>query len=145
MTKEGFSDLFIFSTNNLPATVGGAPVNDFSVGFNAQNLICTALNAGDAVLDALIDIKTAIVGPTGAPTAQVKTSTGAVAITTTVAVATGAGAGRDNSVVGFALSAGGENLVLTLAAGGGNSAAATAGEIWVWANISRNDRLKIQA
>ena len=145
MNKEGFTDLFIFSTANQPATVGGAPVNDFTGGFSNKQLTCTALAVSDCVLDAMIDVKTAIVGPSAAPTAQVKTSTGAVAITPTVAVKTGKGSVSDNTVVGRTISTAAENLVLDLQVGGGDGAAATAGEVWVWANISRADRLLIQA
>lgn len=144
-TKEGFTDLFIFSTSNLPATVGGPPVNDFSVGFSAQQLLCTALNASDCVMYALIDVKTAIVGPTGAPTGQIKTSSGGVAITPTATLASGLGSVTNNTVVGRTISAGTENLVLDLEVGGGNGAAATAGEVWVWVNIARAGRLNISA
>lgn len=144
-TKSGFTDLYILSTSNLPATVGGAPVNDFSVGFNAQAIVLTALKAGDAVLKALVDIKTAVVGPTGAPTGQVKTGTGGVAITPTVAVKTATGCVTDNTVVGATISTAAENLVFLTAAGGGDSAAATAGEIWIWASISRAARLATDA
>ena len=144
-TKEGFTDLYIFSASNLPATVGGAPVNDFSVGFNAQSLVCTALAVGDCVLGALVDVKTAIVGPTGTPTGQVKTSSGGVAITPAVSVVATGGCVTNNTVVGATICATAENLVLVTAAGGGDSAAATAGEIWVWAKISRAGRFNIQA
>lgn len=144
-TKEGFTDLFILSTNSLPATVGGAPVNDFSGGFNAISTTLTALAAGDAVLGALIDVVTPVVGPTGAPTGQVKTGTGTVAITPTCAVKTATGAVTDNTVVGATISTAAENLVFLTAAGGGDSAAATAGEIWIWVNISRVARKQIQA
>ena len=111
MTKEGFTDLFILNTSNLGSNSQAAaatPTNDFSVGFSSQNINLTALNAKDVVLDAMIDINTNIVGPTGAPTAQVKTSSGGVAITNTVNVLTGSGALRDNTVVGAANSAGNE-------------------------------------
>ena len=146
-TKEGFTDLFILNTANAPAgwTVGSALTNDFSVGFSTQNVVLTALAAGDAVLGALVDIKTAVVGPSTAPTAQVKTGTGGVAITPTVAVKTGTGCVTDNTVVGATISTAAENLVLALAAGGGDGAAATAGEIWVWAKISRAGRLLTSA
>jgi hypothetical protein len=142
-TKEGFTDLFILNTANAPAgyTAGAALTNDFSVGFNAQAIVLTALAAGDAVLGALVDVKTAVVGPTGAPTGQVKTGTGGVAITPTVAVKTATGCVTDNTVVGATISPAAENLVFLTAAGGGDSAAATAGEVWIWAKISRAGRL----
>ena len=154
-TKAGFTDLFILNTSNTGSNAQVAPggaqtvpptvYNDFSVGFTTQTCILTALAASDAILHALIDIKTAIVGPTGSPTAQVKTSVGAVAITPTAVVnSTVLGSVTDNTVVGRTISSGGENLVLALAAGGGNGAAATAGEIWVWANILRGDRTTLQ-
>lgn len=143
--KEGFSDLFILSTNGRNQTTGAA-VNDFSGGFNANSIVLTTLAVGDAVLSALIDVVTPVTGPTGAPTGQVKTGTGAVAITPTCAVKTAIGAVTDNTVVGSTLSTAAENLNFVTAAGGGDSAAATAGEIWVWANISRAaDRKTVQA
>ena len=144
-TKEGFTDLFILSTANLPATVGGAPVNDFSGGFSNKQVTLTALAAGDAVLGALIDVVTAVAGPSAAPTLQVKTGTGAVAITPTCAVKTATGSVTDNTVVGSTISTAAENLVADLQVGGGDGAAATAGEIWIWANISRAARKQIQA
>jgi len=127
-------------------TVPPTVYNDFSVGFGTTTCILTALGVADVILSALIDVKTPIVGPTGAPTAQVKTSVGAVAITPTAVVnsATVYGSVTDNTVVGSTISSGAENLVLALAAGGGNSAAATAGEVWVWANILRAGRLTLQ-
>lgn len=131
--KEGFTDLFILAAA------------DFSGGFNAANITLTALVKGDAVLGALIDVKTVVAGPTGAPTLQVKTGTGAVAITPTCACKTATGAVTDNTIVGATISTAAENLLLVTAAGGGDSAAATAGEIWVWVKISRADRFAISA
>jgi hypothetical protein len=144
-TKEGFTDLFILSTANLPATVGGAPVNDFSGGFSNKQITLTTLAAGDAVLGSLVDVVTAVTGPTGAPTLQIKTSSGGVAITPTCAVETATGCVTNNTVVGATISTTSENLVADLQVGGGDGAAATAGEIWIWANISRAARKQIQA
>jgi hypothetical protein len=144
-TKEGFTDLFILNTANTPLTSGGAAVNDFAAGFGAQTINLTALAAGDAVLGALIDVKTAVTGPTVAPTAQVKTGTGAVAITPTCAIKTAPGSVTDNTVVGKTISTAAEYLQLALAAGGGDGAVATGGEIWVWARISRAGRLLTDA
>ena len=144
-TKEGFSDLFILNTANTPATAGGAAVNDFSAGLSNKQITLTALVAGDLVLDAVIDVKTVIAGPTGAPTAQVKTSVGAVAITPLCAVKTATGVISDNTVVGRTMSTQAENLVLDLQVGGGDGAVPTAGELWIWANISRAGRLLTQA
>ena len=145
-TKEGFTDLYILNTANTPLTVGGAAVNDFSAGFTTQTIDLTSLAIGDAVLGALIDVKSVITGPSGAPTAQVKTGTGGVAITPTCAVKTATGAVTDNTVVGATISTAAEKLQLALAAGGGDGAAATGGEIWVWAKISRASvRLAVDA
>lgn len=141
-TKPGFTDLFILSATNIPLTAGGAPVNDFSVGFSNQQILLTNLLAiGDTLLPGtVIDIQVPITGPTGSPTAQVKVNTANKALTPTVIVnGLAPGTTTDNTVVGaFMLQTGVDTLVLDLQAGGGNSAAATAGEIWVWARISRD-------
>ena len=142
--RSGWHLLCVLSTASLPATLGGAPVNDFTNGFSNKQITLTALAAKDRVLAAAIDVVTPIAGPTGAPTVQVKTGTGGVAITPTCACKTAIAAVTDNTVVGATTSTAAENLVLDCQAGGGDGAAATAGEIWVWVKIDRADRLQGQ-
>lgn len=120
----GFTDLFILT------------VSDLSVGFSNKQVTLDALAVGDVVLSALVDVKTLITGPTGAPTAQVKINTAAVAITPTAAVKTARFAVTNNTVVGSAGVTAADTLVLDLQAGAGDGAAATAGEIWVWVKRS---------
>jgi hypothetical protein len=111
-------------------------VADFSVGFSNKQIVLLALAKGDAVLRALVHVTTPVVGPTVAPTAQVKV--GAVAITPTAAVKTAdAIVLTDNTVVGATGLTAAANLVLDLQVGGGDGAVATAGEIIVQVEISR--------
>lgn len=120
----GFTDLFVLTTS------------DFSVGFSNKQITLDALAAGDVVRSALVDVKTFITGPTGAPTAQVKINTAAVAITPTVAVKTARFGVTNNTVVGAAGVTSADSIVLDLQLGAGDGAAATAGEVWVWVNRS---------
>lgn len=126
--REGFTHLFIVE------------LADLSVGFSNQQILLTNLGPGDTVLDGLIDVKTTVAGPTGAPTGQIKINTLNNAITTTCVLnsATVVGAVPNNSVLMRSMvQTGTDTLVLDLQAGGGNGAAATAGEIWCWVCLSR--------
>ena len=117
---HGFTDVFIL----LAA--------DFSAGFTNKQVTLDALAAGDFVKRALIDIRTLVSGPSVAPTVQVKINTAAVAITPTLACKTANYAITNNTVVGSAAPTAADNLVLDCQAGGGDGAAATAGEVHVW-------------
>lgn len=117
---SGFTDVFVLT------------MSDFSVGFSNKQIALDALAAGDVILDALIRVTTLITGPTGAPTAQVKVNTAAVAITPTCAVKTALGSVTNNTVVGRHVVASADTLVLDLQLGAGDGAAATAGEIRVY-------------
>ncbi len=132
--REGFTDLFVVQQADL------------AVGFSNQQIVLAALAKGDLVQDAVMDVVAQVTGPTGLPTAQVKVHTAAVAITNTGVVAiSGVGAVKQLNNDGACLLGGADNLVLDLQAGGGHGAAATAGEIWVWANLSwAADRLTLQ-
>jgi hypothetical protein len=129
ITKSGWTHLFIAQAADMTA-------------FNTD-LTLTALVAGDVVQGAFIDIRTLITGPTAAPTLQIKAGT--VAITPTVACKTANYAVTDNTIVGATTATGAANLTLSSAVGGGDGAAATAGEVWVYAKISRLADRKIQA
>lgn len=119
--------------------------SDFSVGFSATSISLCSLAVGDVVLPAvLVDVKTAVTGPTGTPT-------GSVGITGTVARFTAA-----TSVIAVAMVAPAEDvaplavnsattLIYNLQAGGGDAAAATAGEIWIWAQIVQAGDRTLQA
>lgn len=132
-TKAGFTDLCIVETA------------DMSVGFSNKQITLRTLEDGDLVQGALIDLNQGalVTGPTGAPTGQVKV--GSVAITPTCAVKTAKYAVTDNTVVGATTATGAATAVLDLQAGGGDSAAATAGEIWVWLKLNRNQDRASQA
>lgn len=118
-TKAGWSKLYIVETADMTTAI-----------VNGGALTLSAKVAGDLIRGAMIDIRTLITGPTVAPTAQVKL--GSVAITPTVAIKTAYYGVTDNTIVGASTATGAANLTLTFAAGGGDGAAATAGEIWVW-------------
>jgi hypothetical protein len=105
-----------------------------TAGFSNKQITLEGLVAGDCVRGALIEVKTLVTGPTAAPTAQVKL--GSVVITPTVAVKTANYAVTDNTIVGATTATGATNLVLDLQLGGGDGAAATAGEIWVWVHLN---------
>lgn len=125
--REGWADLYKIQ------------LADLAVGFSNQQITLRALAAGDLVLGATIDVKTTITGPTGSPTAQVKINSAGIAITPTCVVnsSTVSGSTTNNTIVGAAhLQTGTDSLVLDLQVGGGNGAAATAGEIWVWVRVS---------
>jgi len=121
--KAGWTDLYIVQTADMTTTV-----------VNGGALTLKAHVAGDLIQGAFVEIPTLITGPSAAPTAQVKA--GSVAITPTVAIKTANYAVTDNTVVGATTFTGAGNLTLTFAAGGGDGAAATAGEIWVWVKKS---------
>lgn len=121
ITKSGFTHLFVVAASDLTSF--------------AADLVLTALVAGDFVNGAFVDIRTLVTGPTGAPTVQVKA--GSVVITPTVAAKTAKYAITDNTIVGATTATGSVNLTLSSAVGGGDGAAASAGEIWVYARISR--------
>jgi len=117
---HGWTDLFVLTAS------------DFSVGFSNKQIILDALAVGDAVIDAMIRVKTLVTGPTGAPTAQVKVNTAAVAVTPTCAVKTAIASITNNTVVGRHVVTATDNLVLDLQLGAGDGAAAVLGEVWVW-------------
>lgn len=118
---------------------------DFSQGFSNKQITLCNLAIGDVVKRAWIDVRTLVTGPTGAPTVQVKVNTAAVAITPTVAVKTAKYAVTNNTVVGSAIPAAADTLVLDCQAGAGDGAAATAGEVHVWVEIERaSDRTLAQ-
>ncbi len=132
--REGFTHLFRILTADL------------AVGFSNKQLVLTGLVKGDVVQGAVADFVTAVTGPTGNPTAQVKANTAGAAMTVAGDTTTLPGVVGNNTVAGAVIiTTATDNLVLDLQVGGGNGAAATAGEIWVWAKISRAvDRLSVQ-
>ena len=145
-TKPGFTDLHILSVANLPATIGGAPVNDFANGLNAQTVTLKTLNPGDVVEYVVVDIKTPLAGPTGAPTVQINVATAGTNLTgTIVANAAATLGGISSPSQGNAYLQAADTLVAAFAAGGGNGAVPTAGEIWIWSAIfSAQDRQLLQ-
>jgi hypothetical protein len=109
--------------------------SDFSVGFSNKQIALASIAAGDVIYPAvLVEVKTAVTGPTGTPT-------GSVGITGTVTRFTAAtsvvATGRvvpDEAVAPF-VAGSATSLLYDLQAGGGDAAAATAGEIWIWAQL----------
>lgn len=147
--RESFTHLFIVTTISPPTTIGGSTSNDFSVGFSNQQVSLTTLQTGDVVMEGLLEVRTQIAGPTGSPTGQLKINTANIAITPTLVLnntATTLVTQTNNSIAGSgSVQTGTDTLVLDLQVGGGNGAAATAGEVWCWARITRLADRTIQA
>lgn len=147
--RESFTHLFIVTTLSPATTVGGSTTNDFSVGFNNQQVALTTLQTGDVVMEGMLEVRTQVAGPTVSPTGQLKINTANIAITPTLVLTNTASTivtQSNNSVVGSgSVQTGTDTLVLDLQAGGGNGAAATAGEVWCWARITRLADRTIQA
>lgn len=120
---SGFSDLYIVQTADMTA-------------FSTTAVTLSNLQIGDVVDTVIQETRTAVVGPTGTPTASVGV-TGAVTQFTAATSAIAVGVVAPLSSVAPYVAAAAIALIANLAAGGGNGAAATAGEIWVWARISR--------
>jgi hypothetical protein len=128
----GASDLFVLSKTDLTTTV-----------VNGGTLVLDALAAGDIVsCPVLVEIVTAITGPTGTPTVAIEGgSTGLTTAKSIMAVGY-----QSTAETQTYYTSGGDNLEAVFAAGGGDGAAATAGEIWIWVGISRkSDRRAITA
>ncbi len=123
--QSGFTDLYILTIADMTSLA------------NSTDITLSKLVAGDIVFPSkmLVEVRTAVVGPTGTPTGSVGI-TGAVtqftAATSVIATGYVAPTGAAAYIV-----TGSTNLLYDFQAGGGNGAAATAGEIWVWASISR--------
>ncbi len=120
---SGFTDLFVLN----------AADGDFAAANYGSGQKLRTLAAGDVVYKVVMDVRTALVGPTGTPTVAIGV-TGALTqfIGATSSVATGTAASSASPYV----QATAKTLTYDPENGGGNGAAATAGEIWVWANIS---------
>ena len=120
----GFTDVFVLDKSDMTTLVNGTQVT-----------LCK-LAAGDIVFPSRMfqEVKTAVTGPTGTPTMSVGVTGTATQFTAaTSIIATGAVA--PTSAPAYVAAA--TNLIVDFEAGGGNGAAAAAGEIWVWASISR--------
>lgn len=123
---SGFTHLFVLTTADMTTLVNATKIN-----------LCP-LAAGDIVWPAklLQELRTAIVGPTGTPTASVGVTAAVTQFTAASSIIAGATAQIvPTAAAGFVVTAA-TNLVLDFEAGGGNGAAATAGEIWVWVSLS---------
>lgn len=125
-SASGYTDLFVVKAADMTS-------------FSALTINLCALAIGDIVWqEVLLEVKTLVTGPSVAPTASVGV-TGAVTQMIGVSLVksgnqyfTPAAAAAAYPTV-----AASKFLVLDLQAGGGDGAAATAGEIWVYARISR--------
>lgn len=132
----GFTDLFQLAVTDMQ--VSGQ--------FDAKTIILTTLAVGDIVAGAAIEVVTAIAGPTDAPTALVKVTTDNVVICPTCAVVTAKGSVTNNTIVGAHTVTQVDSLSLLTGKALGNGAAASAGELRVWARILRKaTRNMIQA
>lgn len=110
---------------------------DLAVFTNGTKITLCALAVGDIVFPSKIlqEVKTLVTGPSGTPTA----SLGVTAAVTQFTAATSVIAAPQQVVPTAAapfVVATATNLVVDLEAGGGNGAAATAGEIWIWVSLS---------
>lgn len=121
---SGYTDIFVLK------------VADFKVLTNGTQIILCPLAVGDIIREVFIDVRTAIVGPTGTPTISVGNTATATQFTNTVSLVTAPSTTLNNSGAPAAVAAA-TNLIVDFEAGGGNGAAATAGEVWIFANIKR--------
>jgi hypothetical protein len=120
---------------------------DFSGGFSNVQLALLALNIGDAIYNrSLVEVRTAVTGPTGAPTVSLGVTSALTQCTPTVAVNATGYAVPGGSQEAYVTVASSKSLTVDCQVGGGNGAAATAGEIWIWVALSLvADRLQIQS
>lgn len=153
----GFTDLFVlgFSAPGLVPALTTAP-NDFSQGFSNKSIILDGLDIGDVVYPGFAEIKTYVLGPTGAPTISIGVTGTVTQFTNTLTVKSGSlitipiplaanMAGPTGAQIAAELvracepywASAATNIVCDCQAGGGDGAAATAGEIWYWCRISR--------
>lgn len=112
----------------------------------AANLNLTSLNllVGDIVQDAMMDITTAIVGPTGPPTGSLGVTGAATQFIAATALNAKAQVCVGSAYVPYIVAATGKFLILALANGSGNGADPTAGEVRCWFKIWRAAERNIQ-
>ena len=124
--KVPFTHLFILTKS------------DFSVGFSNKQITLAALNVGDVVFPGILqEIKTYVTGPTGAPTASLGVTGAGTQFTAASSVVSAASKliVPGEAVPPYAANAA-TNLIVDLQVGGGDGAAATAGELWFWVQMS---------
>ena len=133
--EAGMTDLIVFT--NDPTT--GFTAGDFTGGFGTIdiNLASADLAIGDIILDAMMEVKTAVTGPTGTPTGALSVTGQAAQLTAATSVIATGQVCVGSAFVPYIVTATGIRPILHLLAGGGNGAAATAGEIWCWLKIWR--------
>lgn len=121
-----FTDLFILTKE------------DFAEGFDDIQIELTTLRVGDVLLPpVLLERKTDVAGPTAAPTGSVGVTDAPTQFTAAATVEAGdAYVTGDDSVGPYPVNTE-IALIVDLQKGGGDGAAATAGELWVWVNICR--------
>lgn len=123
--QTGFTDLFVVKAADMTS-------------FSAFQIVLTALAVGDVVYpQVLMETKTYVTGPSGAPTASVGIVGTVARFTAASAVASGSKYVAPATTVAPLANNTAVNMILDLQVGGGDGAAATAGEIWVWAKICR--------
>lgn len=124
---SGFTHLFILT----------AAQGDFATFANGTKINLCPLAAGDIVFPSKIlqEHKVLVVGPTGAPTASLGTTAAATQFTAASTVEAGTQQIVPTAAAAFVVTAA-TQLAIDLEAGGGNGAAATAGEIWVWVSLA---------
>lgn len=140
----GFTDLFM-----LGVGLAAAGASDFTAAATAQTSTLDALAIGDRVSDVHVDVITALVGPSLSAATLSVGHTGATTafITTCNCFATTPTTAHDPvaATVPLTRATASGNLLGTWAATGANFDAVTAGEVWIWAVISRKaDRVTLR-
>lgn len=132
IAANGFTDLFVVLAADMTS-------------FSATNITLDGLAVGDVLgLNLLVEVKTAVAGPSGAPTAQIVESGGSGTMTSTFNPKTATYVTPAAANVTLAITTAG-NLQLALLNGGGDGAAASAGEIWIWCSIYRKGERTTEA
>lgn len=123
---SGFTHNFVLKIADMTTLVNGTKIN-----------LCP-LAIGDIVFPSklLMETRTPIVGPTGTPTASVGITGAVTQFTAASSIIAGATAQIAPTAAAAYVVTAATNLVLDFEAGGGNGAAATAGEIWVWVSMA---------
>lgn len=112
-------------------------IADMATLVNGTKITLCPLAVGDIVWPAklLQEVRTLVTGPTGTPTASVGITAAVTQFTAATSIISGTQQVVPTSAAPYVVATG-TNLVVDFEAGGGNGAAATAGEIWVWVSLS---------
>lgn len=134
----GFTDLFIIGVNKVPPAVGSTVfTSDFTAAATTQDIQLTAIAARDVVLpNVLVDVIVPVTGGTlSAVTISIGRNSAPTEFINAASVFTSLTHADDGGVAGVATAS--DPLEARIGTVGDNVADATAGEIWIWATISR--------